>query len=186
LNGALVPLVGTAPTKFNFVSGDYNRKTGLKGNATTKYLNSNRNNNADLPDSQHLAVYVKELRTIGSRFYLASDYQVTGTSSISDVDSRSRSSAPEGVNGNALGLVANSRSLDTSYIHRVSGVNSLKNKPSDAPGSSDIHVFGSSNVSNPLRIDARLAFYSIGEALDLALLDTRVSDLITAFGAAIP
>jgi hypothetical protein len=34
--------------------------------------------------------------------------------------------------------------------------------------------------------DARLAFYSIGEALDLAALDTRVSNLITAIGAAIP
>jgi hypothetical protein len=34
--------------------------------------------------------------------------------------------------------------------------------------------------------DARLAFYSIGESLDLALLDTRVSALITAIGAAIP
>jgi hypothetical protein len=43
LAGALVPLAGTAPTNFNFVSGDYNRKTGL-GDAsnTTKYLNSNR------------------------------------------------------------------------------------------------------------------------------------------------
>jgi len=34
--------------------------------------------------------------------------------------------------------------------------------------------------------DARLAFYSIGESLDLAALDTRVSNLITAIGAAIP
>jgi hypothetical protein len=34
--------------------------------------------------------------------------------------------------------------------------------------------------------DARLAFYSIGEALDLALLDARVTDLINAFAAAIP
>jgi hypothetical protein len=40
---------------------------------------------------------------------------------------------------------------------------------------------GSSNFS-----DARLAFYSIGESLDLALLDARVTALITAFGVAIP
>jgi hypothetical protein len=33
---------------------------------------------------------------------------------------------------------------------------------------------------------ARLAFYSIGESLDLAKLDARVTDLINAFGAAIP
>jgi hypothetical protein len=43
LAGALVPLVGTGPTNVGpFVSGDYDRKTGL-GNPsnTTKYLNSN-------------------------------------------------------------------------------------------------------------------------------------------------
>jgi hypothetical protein len=34
--------------------------------------------------------------------------------------------------------------------------------------------------------NARLAFYSIGESLDLALLDARVTALINAFAAAIP
>jgi hypothetical protein len=34
--------------------------------------------------------------------------------------------------------------------------------------------------------DPRLTFYSIGESLNLALLDARVSALITAFGVAIP
>jgi hypothetical protein len=42
LNGALVPLVGTAPTNFNFVDWCYNRKTGLVGDGSTKYLDSNR------------------------------------------------------------------------------------------------------------------------------------------------
>jgi hypothetical protein len=31
-----------------------------------------------------------------------------------------------------------------------------------------------------------MSFYSIGESLDLALLDARVTDLINAFAAAIP
>jgi hypothetical protein len=34
--------------------------------------------------------------------------------------------------------------------------------------------------------NARLAFYSIGESLNLTQLDTRVTALINAFGAAIP
>lgn len=38
LAGALIPLKGGAPTNNNFVSGDYNRKTGLLGNAATKSL----------------------------------------------------------------------------------------------------------------------------------------------------
>jgi hypothetical protein len=47
LNGALVPLAGTAPTNFNFISGDYNRKTGLVGDGSTKYLDSNRNDTSE-------------------------------------------------------------------------------------------------------------------------------------------
>jgi hypothetical protein len=34
--------------------------------------------------------------------------------------------------------------------------------------------------------DARIAYYSIGESLDLAKLDTRVSTLMTDLAAAIP
>ena len=47
LNGVLVPLAGAAPTNNGFVGAgtDYNRKTGLLGNGSSKWLNSNRNNN---------------------------------------------------------------------------------------------------------------------------------------------
>lgn len=63
LNGALVPLVGTAPTNFNFVDGDYNRETGLVGDGSTKYLDSNRNNDADPQDSKHISVYASTTAT---------------------------------------------------------------------------------------------------------------------------
>jgi hypothetical protein len=58
---------------------------------------------------------------------------------------------------------------------------------SDSDTYPSIFVYGrniggtNNNYSN-----ARLAFYSIGEALNLALLDARVTDLINAFAAAIP
>ena len=57
LAGALVPLKGTAPTNFNFVSGDYDRKIGLNGTGTNKYLSSNRANNADPQNSKHMATW---------------------------------------------------------------------------------------------------------------------------------
>lgn len=52
LAGALVPLKGPAPTNSGFVSGDYARKTGLTGNGSSKYLNSNILQNS-LPASSH-------------------------------------------------------------------------------------------------------------------------------------
>jgi hypothetical protein len=57
------------------------------------------------------------------------------------------------------------------------------NENSSAPAAVAIDVFSRNGVDFS---DARLAFYSIGESLDLALLDARVSALITAFGVAIP
>ena len=59
LDGALVPLVGGAPTKFNFVSGDYDRETGLVGDGSSKYLDSN-GTAATLTqqNSAHIAVYL--------------------------------------------------------------------------------------------------------------------------------
>jgi hypothetical protein len=48
-------------------------------------------------------------------------------------------------------------------------------------------VFASSSGTDPTPISsARLAFYSIGESLNLTLLDARVTDLINAFAAVIP
>jgi hypothetical protein len=55
---------GTAPTNFNFVSGDYNRKTGLVGDGSTKYLDSNRAGNADPQNSFHLSTYSTTATTL--------------------------------------------------------------------------------------------------------------------------
>ena len=85
LNGALQPLVGTAPTNVSslFVAGDYNRKTGLLGNGTTKYLDSNRNNNADPQNSNHNAVYVSTAATATSA-YMGAD-NPTNTSGTNNI-----------------------------------------------------------------------------------------------------
>jgi len=56
LSGCLVPLKGTAPTNNNFVSGDYDRETGLVGDGATKYLDSNRASNDDPQNNAHLAL----------------------------------------------------------------------------------------------------------------------------------
>ena len=192
LTGTLVPLVGAAPTNFNFVSDDYNRKTGLRGDGTSKYLNSNRNNNADPQDSKHLAVYQTLHHTrnvtravIGSASGTGGSYLVTAqgpsrrffsihTSVLTVLSIESAS---------FVGLWGSSRNTATGYAGRYNGTNTTFEDLSTSPSSGDISVFarGGINFSN-----ARLAFYSIGESIDLALLDARVTALITAFAAAIP
>jgi hypothetical protein len=81
-----------------------------------------------------------------------------------------------------------SRAASSEYIKRGSGTNETVSVASLLPIDGNYFVLARNNF--PLSVgnfsNARLAFYSIGESLDLALLDARVTDLINAFAAAIP
>ena len=187
LNGALYPLKGTAPTNNNFVSGDYNRETGLVGDGSTKYLDSNRNNNADPQDSKHMSAYASELGVnFESYVGIAS---VNGSSHLSanittnGIGCRINSNGGSSNTIHSVGLQAANRSNSTTVSLRSGGVTTGNlSQASSSPASANMLVFsGAAPFST-----GRLAFYSIGESLDLAKLDTRVSDLITAIGAAIP
>jgi hypothetical protein len=188
--GALTPLVGTAPTSFNFVDGDYNRKTGLVGDGSTKYLDSNRNNNADPQNSNHNAAYIS-VATNGGPIMGSDSTTQAGSNNIfwaedaNGVFMRSRSGTFQSFQGASpapTGLLGHSRALADSYTQRAYGSNATKTGSSSAPLDNNVKVFRRIN----LYIDSRIAFYSIGESLDLALLDARVTDLINAFAAAIP
>jgi hypothetical protein len=199
LAGALVPLAGTAPTNVGpFVSGDYNRKTGLVGDGSTKYLDSNRNNNSDPQDNHHLSVFCSTAEISGNfGIYIGAGDIGAGASQLGRASSpatdqlfRSRLNASTDATpslasnqGGATGFIGLSRSLSTSFQGRVAATSSTYTRASEAPGAEDIFVFKRATAGITT---ARLAFYSIGESLNLALLDARVSALITAFGVAIP
>ena len=194
LAGALVPLVGTAPTNNNFVAGDYNRETGLLGNASTKYLNSNRNNNADPQDNNHQAVYVAAAHTASttSAYIGAGAGTDTGAthfganlSGTNDIFLRSRSSVASNAGlGSATGIIGLSRSSAGSFNYRVTGTTASSATASQTPFNGNVLVFNRTLAT--AFSNGRLAFYSIGESLDLALLDTRVTTLINALSSAIP
>jgi hypothetical protein len=179
LNGALYPLKGAAPTNFNFVSGDYNRKTGLVGNGSTKYLSSNRDANSDPLNNVHVASYVS---TVGTGALIGPANSATNYISISGVVTRSRTSTadPFTLVG---GFVGTSRGSSSAYSRRNNAATTTVSSTSVSTDGGIILVNGFSGIANG---NHRLAFYSIGESLDLALLDARVTALITAFGVAIP
>jgi len=191
LAGALVPLVGTAPTNYNFVSGDYNRETGLVGDGSTKYLDSNRNVSADPQNSYSFSVFVQTAGTPSNstQLYLDGSSAAGGTSMgifNSALFSRNRSTTftPFG-SPSTVGFFGTSRSSSAQYIARHAGTDSVIAVASQTPANSTTMLFGEA-ASSSFRSNARFSFYHIGESLDLAALDTRVSALITAIGAAIP
>lgn len=190
LAGALVPLKGPAPTNNNFVSGDYNRETGLVGNGSDKWLDTNRASNAQGQNSVHAVVYATTANS-GTRYYLGDT--VSGSSwtnffvlSTGDIYPYCREATGGGPlsSRHAAGFMGVNRSSSASYVFRGNGQNSTVNQASNAPPSDDFLVFRGSATSGFLA-NGRFAFYSIGDSLDLAIMDTRVSALITAIGNAI-
>jgi len=188
LDGALVPLVGAAPTKNNFVSGDYNRATGLKGDTTTKSLNSNRNNNTDPQNSRHLTVYITETSDKSvARGHIGVGLGDTGASNITHgsldgagVSFRASTAtaitiAPD--NRSGLGMWGVSRSSSTAVAVRYKQSTGNHTVTSETPFNGDVYIFWR-NAGN--RSDARMSWYSIGEHLDLSLLESRLATYMAA------
>lgn len=188
LSGAIVPLVGTAPTNNNFVSADYNRKTGLIGDGSNKHLITGRNNNADPQNSKHISVYVTQTYGVNNTNYMGG----TGTagtsqlfiSSSTQISHRLNSLSGPTLSTNFAGLIGTSRSNSTQVVSRGNGTSTTSSSTSQTPINQVLRVFA--NGSGVNESAGRISFYSIGENIDLAKLDTRVSTLMTDLATAIP
>jgi hypothetical protein len=188
LAGALVPLVGAAPTNNNFVSGDYNRENGLKGNGSTKYLDSNRPANSSPQNDVHAAVYLTEASSLAGRAYCGSTASASGSTSFgrntaTTIFARCQSSSFLTLNGNPTGLFAIDRNNSSFFTARILGNNNTANISSQAATSKTFEFFSVDN--GQFKSSGRLSYYSIGESLDLAALDARVSTLMTDLAVAI-
>jgi hypothetical protein len=193
LSGALVPLVGAAPTNNNFVSGDYVRTTGLVGNGSTKYLDSNRANDEDPQNDQHMAIYVATAQSGVSGVYIGcSEPSASGATHIGsnpgvgNMFIRNRNTVPDVIGSSSqTGFLGMSRALSSGYGFRSAAATSLVTQTSQTPSADNIGVFFRIGASTGYT-NARIAFYSIGEDLDLAALDARVTTLTSAITAALP
>jgi hypothetical protein len=192
LAGALVPLVGAAPTRHGTEGGwNYNRKTGLRGNGTDNFINTNRNVSATTSvNSIHLAAALSLLdntlravigyfdNTAGAYFY-ANSADFFARVNSQDV-SEGRFTAVSGFTGI-------SRSSSSEWVGRAGQLSTTRTSASTYSPNGNAHVFGLNRPSgNPLIGAHRIYFYSLGEALDLALLDARVTALVNALAVAIP
>jgi hypothetical protein len=198
LAGALVPLVGTAPTNNGpFVTADYDRKTGLKGNGT-KNLLSNYTLLASNSTNTHLSVFPTASLATDSEFAggVASGTVLNGLTGVyTDITLSAVYYACWNSN-NYLGpvpslnkIVGVSRSSSASFVARAGGSSSTISQATVAsPVNTGLRIFtrDRGGVAQSFGTSARLAFYSIGESLNLALLDARVTALVNALAVEIP
>lgn len=188
LNGALVSLVGTAPTNFNFIPADYDRKTGLLGDGSTKYLSSNRDNNADPQDNKHLSVYCTSGQTRNTTRYLIGSIAGVGRSFIATT----ANTLAARINYGAIPANISTTALLTNLIGVTrpdpAGTNTILEGSiiptlniSTAPFTGNITIFTRADLQ--FYSNARIAFYSIGENIDLQKLDNRVRAYVNAISS---
>jgi len=196
LAGALVPLVGTAPTAVGpFVNGDYNRKTGLKGDGSNKYLNTNYA--ATQRDSVHVAAYTTEASTvapqgpviIGTSLASLSSrsilYHDSGTTSAYFCINSAIDTAHPGIVSYVNGFRGTARSSSTAVSSQIVGTTYTKSISASSLIPTTFYVFAENRNNSAAAINNyRIAFYSVGESLALSLLEARVNTLMSAIAAA--
>jgi hypothetical protein len=200
LAGALVPVVGDAPTNVAdaFVENDYSRTNGLTGDGLTTHLDSGRASDADPQNDSHWSVYPTALGT-PAKALIHTDY----TAANEDVSGFVFNQAPNTsvlrsrigqVTGTPQALVATyepsnliaaSRASGTEFQRRYNGISEPVTASSTTPQALNYFVFARQNGAGvELLSDATLAFYSVGSSLGtdpadgLADLDTAVTNLI--------
>jgi hypothetical protein len=188
LNGALVPLKGTSPTNVGFIGAgtDYARNTGPVGDGTTKYLNANRANNADPQNNNHNSVYITNAVTGVVAAYIGAGSTGSGANTISqstgNATLRSRNaSALTLAQAHANGFVCHSRNGSGSYTYRFRGATGTQNNTSETPSTDNLFVFARSNGATvQIPTASSIGFYSIGEAVDVVKLESRVNDYFSS------
>jgi hypothetical protein len=198
LTGALVPLVGTAPTNNNFVSGDYNRKTGLGDSSNaSKYLASNYSFTSSSSLNAHGGIWLASTPTNSAELFGARQ-TTAGNALVSVYRDTSNSAVAYGCwsTGNQIGSSISNNSLIGIARNNATNFNTQSGFTSSSislalaaslPTTLSPFLFSRNNNGSPLTYStAKIAFYSFGEYLALSLLNTHVSNLINAFAAAIP
>lgn len=191
--GALVTLKGASTTNVGFTQDDYNRVTGLKGNGSSKYVNTNRNHATEPINDHHLSVYVTDLGTSATSkaFIGVGNFQDNGSSLIEhaangnpvQTNFHSQQNTPNGTNATTrtptTGFLGLSRN-NSSNFNIINGnlLTTTLTRPSETPMSASIFTHRS-NSWNTQYSDARIAFYSIGTNINLTLLKNRVEQLMT-------
>ena len=194
LAGALVPLVGTAPTPFAFLPADYDRKTGLVGNGSTKYINTNATDSTSFAGQNdfHLSVRIETTGSAGASStptFLAGSLStdLSLTSSLGRFNgqlyARNRNTTTN-FYATATGLFGCTRSNSSSVSTFVGNQSYNETTSSQSVSDAPLLVYTRLASDGPTFSNSRLSFYSFGSSINLGLLSSRLSALINAINAA--
>jgi hypothetical protein len=190
-------LRGTAPTaEGGWSSGDYDRATGLTGDGSALYLDSNFPADSTDDDDHHIAVYVANGDSgshIDLGYTTATSYsQIFGNNSnnliLYYLGRNSQIYSPSGTGkGNTTGLIGLTANSGSSFDFRFDQTTGTATaSASQSLQTYNYFVFARNNDETPDSYSqSKLSFYSAGTSLDLSKLDSHITAYVTAIGAAL-
>lgn len=185
LAGAIIDIKTPASswTNNNFVSGDYNRTTGIKGDGINKRLISTVVNNTLAQDNRAIWEYVHTVATVDDTSYFGNggpDYATRYNATDCEFHLSRNSGLFVHAGSNAPGLIGASRSSSAEFISRGGQTNQTNTNTSAAPNSSTINfywdLFGTYS-------DHRGQASYIGAAHDMAAIETIIAAYIARITA---
>ena len=187
IQGVTVPLKSTmtALTNNNFVAGDLDPLTGLKGDGSTKSIATGiTTDDAGTLNDVSISTYLTEQSaTPATRAFIgAQGLVIRETTNINEVNTKSRNFASQTTAATSiLGFIGHSRSANNSYTLRLDGSSTALSQLTATVSPTQMSLFRESTTGN--RTDARLATYHAGPALNLATLEGLQATLISEIAA---
>lgn len=195
LSGALVPVVGPTSSNVNFVPGDYSPKNGL-GSVTnaTKYLNSGYAFSASQQDNCHCSVFITTVGSTGMD--LGAVATASGVASSGTLISPSTARLYNLSTGNlavtntsSTGFRGITRAASASFTYRVASADQTANIASAVITHPPFYVLARNNQSTGTAdqySNRLIRSYTIGNNLDLTVLQSLQDQLFAALNTAIP
>ena len=187
IQGVTVPLKSTMPTltNNNFVAGDLNTLTGLKGDASTKYLDTGALDNSTSQNDVSLSVWVTDNVPLDNAYWIGSQ-RLAQRSAINNtaVKFSARTTSSSQVNPSpdlVDGFIGQTRTVGTDFDWFINTNSGNFVKASTTPPGTGISVFSYGAGSN--KNASRIATYHYGPALNLATLEGLQDTLISEIAA---
>lgn len=195
LAGILEPVSAAMgyPTNTNLVSGDYNRKLGLTGSASGKYITLPDLTGGPTIDDHAMAAWVENLGTAATaRTMLVSGtgagttgIRKSGTPGTATINSANTISADTtGISESTYGFYGLSRTNSANFVSRVAGASATRTRVSASFSPDLCRVFLRSDNIQGFTGRLKAAFF--GKSVDLEALEASLTAYFNAIDAAIP
>lgn len=195
LAGILEPLYPdeTLPTNTNFVSGDYNRKTGLLGGTGKRIDFRDMSSGGPTINDHAQAVWITSLGTaVTNRAFITSGPTAGTTGMVKSAtaasflfrSANSGSSNNTTVSESTVGFCGLSRSNSANFLTRIAGTTANPTVASSSFHPEQCRLF--QRTDGTQQFTGRMAFACFTTAIDLEAMETHLTAYINAVNAALP